>query len=159
MRYLKLRDENRKKSTSFLIGDTMETVSKRRVVELRLLFYSNEVELTEQLEVRNHRYRTSGATYEGQWLGGLRHGRGMMYFKDGSTYEGTWYIGFAHGYGKYTQVKGESYEGEWANNMYHGKGISTHVNFFVYNGMFRKGIMEGTGKETYPDGTQFFGNY
>lgn len=102
MRYLKLRDENRKKSTSFLIGDTMETVSKRRVVELRMFYYTNEAELIEQLEVRSHRYRTSGATYEGQWLGGFRHGRGKMHFKDGATYEGTWYIGYSHGYGKYT---------------------------------------------------------
>ena len=94
----------------------METISKRRVVELRILFYSNEAELNEQLTVAVHRYRTSGATYDGQWLGGFRHGRGVMSFRDGATYEGTWYLGIAHGYGKFTQVKGETYEGEWANN-------------------------------------------
>ena len=141
MRYQKIRDEHRKKSTTFLIGDTMETVSRRRVIELRLLFEMNSTEVSDQLEVRKHRYRTSGATYEGQWLGGFRHGRGTMYFKDGSTYEGTWCLGYSHGYGKYTQVKGETYEGEWSHNMYHGKGTSTHVNFFVYEGQFKKGIM------------------
>jgi len=80
----------------------METVSKRRVVELHTLLYVNEAELTEQLEVRSHRYRTSGATYEGQWYGGFRHGRGKMHFKDGATYEGTWYLGFAQGWGTFT---------------------------------------------------------
>ena len=153
MKYLKTREESRKNSKQFLIGDTMETVSKREVIMIDLLRYSSEAELQEQLEVRVHRYRTSGATYDGQWLGGLRHGRGVMSFKDGTTYEGTWYLGYAHGYGKFTQVKGETYEGEWAYNMYHGKGMSTHVNFFVYEGQFRKGIMQGIGKETYPDGT------
>ena len=111
------------KSTHFLVQDQLETLSKRRLVELRILFYSNEAELTEQLEVRQHRYRTSGATYNGEWLGGFRHGRGTMHFRDGASYEGTWYMGRAHGFGKFTHVKGETYEGEWADDMRHGVGL------------------------------------
>ena len=45
MRYLKRRDERRKKSTHFLTQDQLETISKRRVVELHILFDANEAEL------------------------------------------------------------------------------------------------------------------
>ena len=99
MRYYKRRDERRKKSTHFLTQDQLETISKRTLVDLHLLFEANEAELTQQLVIKTHRYRTSGATYEGEWLGGFRHGRGKMSFRDGATYEGTWYLGRAHGYG------------------------------------------------------------
>ena len=102
MRYVKQLEECRRKATHFLVQDVLETVSKRRLIDLYLLFDANESELDSQLTPSAHRYRTSGATYEGQWLGGFRHGRGTMHFRDGATYEGTWYLGRAHGYGKFT---------------------------------------------------------
>ena len=63
------------------------------MIELHLLSYANEAELIEQLTTTTYRYRTSGATYNGQWLGGFRHGHGIMQFRDGATYEGNWYLG------------------------------------------------------------------
>ena len=45
MKYQKRREEGRKKSAHFLIQDQMETISKRRVIELHLLFDANEAEL------------------------------------------------------------------------------------------------------------------
>lgn len=104
MRYLKRREERRRKSTHFLIQDQLETISKRRIIQLHMLFYSNEAELEQNLVTRTYQYRTSGATYDGQWLGGFRHGRGTMKFRDGASYEGTWYLGRAHGYGRFTHV-------------------------------------------------------
>ena len=115
-------------------------MSKLRLVELDLLFDENEAILVGQLVKKAHKYRTSGAIYEGQWFGGFRHGQGMMRFRDGSIYEGSWYLGRAHGHGKFTQIKGETYEGDWANDMQHGKGLSSHVNNFQYEGQFKKGI-------------------
>lgn len=61
MRYLKQRDDKRKKSTHFLIQDQLETISRRRIVDLHMLYEVSETELT----VAKHQYRTSGATYEG----------------------------------------------------------------------------------------------
>ena len=151
MRYYKKRDERRKKSTHFLAQDQYETVTHRRILELRLFYDANEAEINEHLITKTHKYKTSGASYDGQWLGGFRHGQGKMIFRDGAIYEGTWYLGRAHGYGKFTHVKGETYEGEWADDMHHGKGISTHVNFFVFEGQFRRNAMEGVGVEKWPD--------
>ena len=33
---------------------------------------------------------STGAQYQGQWLGGLRHGFGQMMWPDGAKYEGEW---------------------------------------------------------------------
>ena len=65
MRYKKRREERRKKSTHFLTQDQLETINKRRTIELRILFDTNEYELDALLETHEHRYRTSGATYNG----------------------------------------------------------------------------------------------
>ena len=42
------------------------------------------------LAYRVHQYECSGAVYSGQWLGGLRHGRGHITWKDQTRYEGDW---------------------------------------------------------------------
>lgn len=33
---------------------------------------------------------TTNAQYDGQWLGGLRHGKGVMQWPDGARYDGLW---------------------------------------------------------------------
>jgi len=43
-----------------------------------------------------HEYRT-GARYEGQWNGGMRHGWGIMIWPDGARYEGEWQFNQAYG--------------------------------------------------------------
>jgi hypothetical protein len=53
-------------------------------------------------EKRRHEYVCSGAVYDGEWLGGLRHGQGTITWKDGASYEGAWKDNMAHGQGKFT---------------------------------------------------------
>ena len=45
MKYYKRRDERRAKSTHFLAQDQLETISHRRVIELRLFYDANEAEI------------------------------------------------------------------------------------------------------------------
>ena len=40
-------------------------------------------------ETRIFEYST-GAVYEGEWKGGMRHGKGKMTWSDGGSYEGNW---------------------------------------------------------------------
>ena len=54
MRYLKLRDERRKKSTHFLIQDQLETIIKNHSVELHLLSDPYEAELEQNLTMKIH---------------------------------------------------------------------------------------------------------
>ena len=82
--------------------DQLETLSNERRFEIAMLFEENYDKVQGILEVRKYTYLNSGASYEGQWLGGFRHGHGIMRFNDGATYEGDWYLGHAHGEGKFT---------------------------------------------------------
>ena len=42
-----------------------------------------------ELEVREYEYKT-GSVYNGEWLGGMRHGQGKMVWADNGCYEGKW---------------------------------------------------------------------
>ena len=132
IRYKKRRDDRRKKSSHFKAQDQMETLSRYDTISISLFYEQNEADLERELFVGTYNYKTTGASYEGQWLGGFRHGRGIMKFADGATYEGQWFLGRAHGKGKFTHVQGETYEGDWVDDMRHGKGLSIHVNQFRY---------------------------
>jgi hypothetical protein len=33
---------------------------------------------------------TNGSIYNGEWIAGKRHGRGVLIWEDGSRYEGEW---------------------------------------------------------------------
>ena len=44
---------------------------------------------TDQLTYRIFQYKT-GATYQGQWKGGLRHNKGVMIWPDSARYDGEW---------------------------------------------------------------------
>lgn len=41
-------------------------------------------------------------TYDGETLLGMRHGKGVYYYKNGDIYDGEWKHGKKHGYGVYT---------------------------------------------------------
>ena len=41
------------------------------------------------IETREYQYNT-GSVYQGQWKGGMRHGKGKMTWTDGAYYEGDW---------------------------------------------------------------------
>ncbi|OMJ73423.1 hypothetical protein SteCoe_27905 [Stentor coeruleus] len=57
----------------------------------------------------------SGTVYEGQWLGGFRHGIGKVQWPDGSCYEGEWSYGYPYGKGEFTHSDGEVFKGKWIN--------------------------------------------
>ena len=42
-----------------------------------------------EIEKRTFTYK-SGAVYDGEFIGGMRHGKGKMSWPDGAYYEGDW---------------------------------------------------------------------
>ena len=62
----------------------------------------------------------NGATYEGQWLNGMRDGYGTQLWPDGSRYEGCWAFDKANGHGKLMHADGDIYEGQWVNDKAEG---------------------------------------
>lgn len=59
------------------------------------------LDIDQDLITRTHKYK-SGAIYSGEWLGGFRHGEGLINYSDGSAYKGEWNIGKPHGLGTFT---------------------------------------------------------
>merc|ERR1712039_995701 len=69
---------------------------------------------------------TIGATYEGQYEAGQRHGQGTSTNPDGRRYEGQWQAGLMHGQGTYTYPDGRRYEGQHEAGQRHGQGTYTY---------------------------------
>ena len=74
------------------------------------------------IETRTHTYST-GAVYNGEWKGGMRHGKGTMEWSDGGSYEGEWQYNQACGEGTFHHASGDFYKGHWANNKSNGFGL------------------------------------
>ena len=51
--------------------------------------------------------------YEGEWVDGKMHGRGIYYYADGTVYDGTWSEGKMHGKGVFIYPNGNKYDGEF----------------------------------------------
>ena len=69
----------------------------------------------------------TGSEYDGEWMGGLRHGQGTMKYPDGARYVGNWSYNMASGKGKFFHVGGDLYDGNWANSKANGFGIYTNT--------------------------------
>ncbi len=94
-------------------------------------FQTNQKPYIKKVNYRN------GGTYQGQWLGGFRHGRGTMTWADGAVYEGEWNYGQAFGQGKFTHVDGDVYEGQWSNNKANGMGVYLNAKGARYEGQWK----------------------
>ena len=70
---------------------------------------------SKQITNKVYQYST-GSCYDGQWLGGFRHGQGAMKFPDGARYVGQWFYNVAQGKGWFFETDGSVYDGWWANN-------------------------------------------
>lgn len=67
---------------------------------------------------------TCPSTYIGEWVNGMRHGKGVIYFdhENATYYDGEWTYGIKDGYGVHKYKSGNVYEGQWFDNKRHGKG-------------------------------------
>lgn len=122
----------------------------------------------------------SGAVYEGDFLNGKCHGKGIMSFPNGNKYWGDWtdnqrqgqgkmayregntYVGGfvesrMRGKGKMTYVNGDSYDGNWENNRPNGNGTYSFVSGNRYEGNFVNGSFDGHGTMYYRDGSHYDG--
>ena len=65
----------------------------------------------------------SGDVYEGQWDGQVRpHGKGRyVWYDGGDSYDGDWVHGLKEGRGVYTYANGAQYDGQWRNDVQWGE--------------------------------------
>ena len=112
---------------------------------------------------------TVSAVYVGEFLGGVRHGRGCLEVERTWRYEGQWRDNVREGKGKCEYADGSVYEGEWANDVWDGKGKATSSEQargvcgdavpVEYEGSFKDGREEGKGIAKYGDGSVYTGDF
>ena len=91
------------------------------------------------------------STHEGEFINGIREGRGKFTHKDNSVAAGTFKNGQLMGFGTRVSDDGGKYEGEFVNYREHGKGLKTYANGSKFEGFFVSDYPY-TGKFTNYDG-------
>lgn len=84
----------------------------------------------------------NGDMYIGQFENALMHDeKGRMIYADGRTYEGEWIEGMMHGKGVLTWPTKRIYRGEFVKNVIKGNGVMTYDNEKMEKGSFDRGIL------------------
>ena len=98
-------------------------------------FFSNFKKEKDKIVYKNGNY------YIGEFKNGLRHGKGIEYYKNGNIqYDGDFINDKFEGNGKYIYEDGEYYIGEFKNGLRHGKGTQYYKNGNIkYDGYFING--------------------
>jgi hypothetical protein len=89
--------------------------------------------------------RVAHDRYEGEWLRGYIHGRGIRTFGDGTFHDGSWRYEVAHGYGSRIYADGSRYDGEWVAGARHGAGTHVSANGDIYRGDWERDRRHGRG--------------
>mmetsp|Transcript_24398 Transcript_24398/g.44196 ORF Transcript_24398/g.44196 Transcript_24398/m.44196 type:complete len:453 (+) Transcript_24398:23-1381(+) len=98
-------------------------------------------------------------TYEGEWLGGKKHGQGRLSFDLGGFYEGEFQDGEITGAGRKAWADGSSYVGQFLEGAHHGEGELQKVDGTSYSGAWFQGRYHGEGDLTLPTGDKYVGSF
>lgn len=94
--------------------------------------------------------RLRDAVYEGRWLSGKPHGKGILKWPDGRMYSGMFRNGLEDGYGEYRMPnkalnKNDHYVGNWKEGKMFGHGVYSYATGEVYEGCFQDNMRHGHG--------------
>ncbi|KAM9123499.1 alsin [Pangshura tecta] len=113
--------------------------------------------------------RLKDATYDGRWLSGKPHGRGILRWADGRMYSGMFRNGLEDGYGEYkipnkALTKDDHYVGYWKEGKMCGQGVYSYATGEVYEGCFQDNMRHGhgllrSGKLTSSSPSMFIGQW
>uniref|UniRef100_H0X3E6 Alsin n=1 Tax=Otolemur garnettii TaxID=30611 RepID=H0X3E6_OTOGA len=115
--------------------------------------------------------RLKDATYDGRWLSGKPHGRGVLKWPDGKMYSGMFRNGLEDGYGEYripnkAMNKEDHYVGLWKEGKMCGQGVYSHsyASGEVFEGCFQDNMRHGhgllrSGKLTSSSPSMFIGQW
>lgn len=136
-----------------------------------ILYYDNEKNkiiyqgnfVNDLYEGNGKLYYKDGNYYIGEFKGGKRHGKGIIYTKENQIeYEGNFAFDHFQGYGlQIFKDKPElSYEGEFKEGKLHGKGKFMLKKKIIYEGLFdNHQLIENKGKLHFQDGSYYVGPF
>lgn len=119
--------------------------------------YVGDLNAQGQLEGQGRMNWTNGASYDGEFQGGLFHGKGRFVSEGFGTYKGDYVRGYMEGRGILTYPNGSRYEGEFVANQFEGKGRLVYVSGDIYEGDFANNEMDGVGVWRYADQSIYIG--
>ncbi|KAG7386406.1 Vacuolar protein sorting-associated protein 8 [Phytophthora pseudosyringae] len=94
-----------------------------------------------------------GEKYEGDFVQGLKHGRGTWQTRSGDQYDGDLKQGLYDGKGVCVYgASGDVYDGEFVRGLRHGRGERRFRNGSIYSGSFRLDNFHGFGRMSYGPG-------
>ena len=123
--------------------------------------YKEEKIKNNEIEKNKKKVYENGEYYIGDFLNGLKHGKGKLYYKDNTIkYEGDFANDKYEGKGKYIYKSGNFYIGDFLNGLRHGKGIEYYKNNTIkYEGNLVNDEYEGKGKYIWEDGEYYIGDF
>ncbi|CAL8306280.1 unnamed protein product [Lota lota] len=92
-----------------------------------------------------------GSKYEGDYLNGLKHGKGRFTWKNGEVRD------YRHGEGFYSWPSGHKFTGKFYLNKKEGYGMKEFPDGSTFQGLYHAHQKFGPGVLTYPDGRQDVG--
>ncbi|KAM4549411.1 ankyrin repeat and MYND domain-containing protein 1 isoform 2-T2 [Odontesthes bonariensis] len=98
-----------------------------------------------------------GSKYDGEFVNGLKHGKGRYSWKNGEYYEGSFYKDYKHGDGLYCWATGHKFIGKFYLNRKEGYGQQIFPDGATFQGLYHSDQRFGPGVVTYPDGRQDVG--
>ena len=99
-----------------------------------------------------------GETYQGDFLNGHEHGKGLFTSADGSRFCGQFVQGKGSGHVRVRFADGSVYEGQWNDSSIDGYGVS-HTNTTVYQGRLQGALPWGEGVLTTHTGLVYKGQW
>jgi hypothetical protein len=103
----------------------------------------------------------NGRRYEGSWVRGKRHGKGVFYFKNqfNTVYTGEWKDDFMDGKGEIVSLV-LLYKGDFKRGVVQGTGTLKNLDDGInYTGQFKNGLFDGRGTLIGRDGVTFTGQF
>jgi len=98
--------------------------------------------------------------YDGSWLWGKRHGNGTCTESDGTKVVGTWKAGLLDGVVTIHSKDGQKmFEGEFKAGKRHGIGQQVFSNGDIYSGGWKDGMMHDRGSYHFANGDQLEGTW
>ena len=94
---------------------------------------------------------TRSGRFEGQFVEGVRCGKGTFEWHNGATYEGEWKNNRMWGKGKFVSHDNRIYDGDWVNGVKEGEGAEI-TNEDRYDGSWVDGKKHGEGTLRWPNG-------
>jgi hypothetical protein len=101
----------------------------------------------------------SGIRYEGEWVAGVRQGRGTVTYPDGTRCEGSFKDNTLTGNGVCKYSSGNRYEGGFEKDVRQGRGVFVYANGTRCEGVFKDDAIAGVGICLFPSGNRYEGGF